>query len=337
MKSSVISLYKRISLVFSAFVASFLSHFCFAFEVPVDLPNEAAIDAYEVYLQRAHYSAFAVSREGAYGSSWSYGIVSAAELAAIEDCQQTTPSSPCFVVSIDGKSLQETVDPETLVKRLEEQRQVQWPQVKKGAVPIQIAANPEQIANYQEYLLLTGHKAFVASRDGAWGMGWQKSNDEQAVKAAIDDCHSKTTNPRGCSVIDQNHQATLGRVAVRLPDTQEDTPIALPDILQSDLASKQKAIPLFKNRWQEYQDAERHKAFAINNFGASGMAKEHASALVAEEAALSSCEAYNAIRRNSPIHFDKVAPCFIVATNNFYDVDNIDRVAAQKLVSDTSE
>lgn len=306
------------------------SQFSHAQQVPIDLPNEQAIEAYALYLSKAHYSAFAVSREGTFGMAWSWGVIASAESAAIEDCEISAPTSPCFVVSIDGESLQETIEVSALIDRLIAQRQRVWPTVEKATVPIQIAANKPQINAYQQYLEINGHKALAVARDGSWGIGGQKSNDEKAVKAALEECHSKAKNPKNCKIIDQNNRAVLGRVAVQVGEIDRDLDLPLPELMPSDLASKKKAMPLFKDRWEEYQEAERHKAFAINNFGAMGMAKEHASALVAEEAALSSCESYNDIRRNSLLHSHKVAPCFIIATNNFFDTDNIDKVAAQK-------
>lgn len=308
----------------------FYSQFGYAQQVPIDLPNEEAIVAYALYQSKAHYSAFAVSREGTFGMSWSWGVISSAESAAIEDCEKSVPTSPCFVVSIDGESLQETIEVAALLEKLNLKRNQQWSEVEKGTVPIQIAANPQQIKAYQQYLKINGHKAMAIARDGTWGIGGQKSNDEKALKAALEQCKTKAKNPRNCKIIDQNNQALLGRVAVKSGNTNRDLQLQLPELMPSDLASKKKAIPFFKDRWEEYQEAERHKSFAINNFGAMGMAKEHVSALVAEEAALSSCESYNDIRRNSLLHRNKVAPCFIIATNNFFDTENIDRVAEQQ-------
>lgn len=328
----------RLSTAYQSLIASMwivaLSICCqsvYAQQVPVDLPNEKAIEAYQLYLSKAHYSAFAVSREGTFGMSWSWGVISSAESAAIEDCEKSTPTSPCFVVSIDGESLQETMEVSALLEKLTAQRIRTWAEVEKATVPIQIAANPEQISAYQQYLKVNGHKALAVARDGSWGIGGQKSNDEKAVKAALEECRAKTDKPRNCKIIDQNNRALLGRVAVQVEGLDSGLQLPLPELMPSDLASKKKAIPLFKDRWDEYQEAERHKAFAINNFGAMGMAKEHATALVAEEAALSSCESYNDIRINSLLHSHKVAPCFIIATNNFFDTDNIDKVSKQKI------
>lgn len=328
LKFNISTVYQSVLSSFWVAVICIYSQSSHAQQVPIDLPNEQAIEAYQLYLNKAHYSAFAVSREGTFGMSWSWGIVASAESAAIEDCEKTGPTSPCFVVSIDGKSLQETIDIAALLAKLSALRQRVWPEVEKATVPIQIAANPQQISAYQQYLKVNGHKALAVARDGSWGIGGQKSNDEKAIKSALEECQSKAKNPKNCKVIDQNNRALLGRVTVQVGEV--DSELQLPELLPSDLASKKKAIPLFKDRWEEYQEAERHKAFAINNFGALGMAKEHASALVAEEAALSSCESYNDIRRNSLLHSHKVAPCFIIATNNFFDTDNIDKVAAQK-------
>ena len=298
-------------------------------QVPAHLPTPESIEAYLKYQQRPGYSAFAVSRQGHYGASWSYGVVSAAEQAAIEDCEKDQPQDPCFVISVDGEILYDAIDISALLTRFEDSKAAIWPEVARNQVPIQIAKNDELIKAYHAYLDDKGFKAFAAGRDGSFAAVSGKLNEIQARFSALEKCGNHSAGGRQCELIDVNHQALGGRVKITLP---EEVPIDLTDAptLQSDTRSKTLARPYFKDRWQEYLDASRNKAVAVNNFGAIGFAVEHATTMVAEEAALSSCEAYNQLRRTTGLPGAKLAPCYIIAVNNFFDADAIKLVEQQQ-------
>lgn len=297
-------------------------------QVPAHLPTPEAVEAYLKYTQRPGYSAFAVSRQGNYGASWSYGVVSAAEQAAIEECEKDQPQDPCFVISVDGEVLYDATDIKALLTQFEDAKKAVWPDIAKSQVPIQIAQNDEQIAAYHDYLQQTGFKAFATGKDGSWAAVSGQLNEIQARFAALEQCSTQPQGGRDCELVDVNHQALKGRVKISLPEEQ---PIDLTDapLLQSDGSSKSLARPYFQDRWEEYQNATRNKAFAVNNFGAMGIAIEHATTMVAEEAALSACETYNQLRKNNGLPGAKVAPCYIIAVNSFYDADSIKLVEQQ--------
>lgn len=300
-------------------------------EVPVDLPSEEAIEAYLLYQGRPAYSAFAMSREGAFGSAWSYGLISAAEDAAIEECEKKQSSSPCYIVSVDGKSTRQTLDVKALLEQFSDAKRQSWPEVDTDKVPLQIANNNEQIEAYQQYTANIGYKAFAASRDGSWGASSEQITEEKAKSLALAACSKHGNGGKSCSIIDTNNRATLGRIKVKVQSSEALADnIEEPLMMESDLRSKERAKPLFKDRWTEYQDADRNKAYAVNNFGAMGMAVEHANSLVAEEAALSTCESYNELKRNYPGVNSRIAPCYIIATNNYFNKDNIELVEAQE-------
>lgn len=300
-------------------------------QVPTDLPSPEAIEAYLKYQQRPAYSAFAISRQGDFAAAWSYGLLSSAENAALDECEKNQPTAPCYIVSVDGKSTRQTLDVKALLAQFEDAKAQVWPIVDTEKVPLQVASNPEQVAQYQHYTGLTGYKAFAASRDGSWGISFSQITDERAQFLALQACGTHENGGKSCAIVDTNNRATMGRIKVKTQATEDfaDT-IQAPEMEGSDVRSAERAKALFKERWQEYQNAERNKAYAVNNFGAMGMAVEHATTLVAEEAALSTCESFNQLKRNFPGINSRIAPCFIIATNNYFDVDNIELVEAQE-------
>lgn len=308
----------------------FLSGYVSAQQVPTDLPNQEAIDAYLSYQQRPAYSAFAISRQGEFGSAWSYGLISAAENAALEECEKNAPVAPCYIVSVDGESTRQTLDVKDLLAQFEDAKRQQWPEVEFEKVPLQIANNDDQIKQYQGYTKELGYKAFAASRDGSWGASFGQITDESARFLALESCRQHNKGGKSCAIVDANNRASMGRITVKTEATELADTIVAPMLEESDVRSKERAKTFFKNRWDEYQGAERNKAFAVNNFGAMGMAVEHASTLVAEEAALNTCESYNRIKESFPGPDSRVAPCYIIATNNFFDSENIDLVEAQE-------
>lgn len=299
-----------------------LSFFAGAQEVPKDLPSVAAINAYQGYLERPGYSAFAISRHGAYGASWSYGLIAAAESAAIEECEKMAPASPCFVVSVDGESLQETLDIKDLKGFFNDEQGRIWPAVEAERVPIQIARSQEQIQAYRLYTPLRGNKAFAASMEGVFGFSEGHINRYQAEEAALQKCRETATKASSCKIVDVNNQASVARITVAVEPSEPLAAPALPEI-QSDNVTLQLAMRLLGDRWEEYQGAARNKAVAANQFGALGIADEHISALVAEEAALSTCETYNEMRRNTRYLANKVAPCVLVASNDYFDTEHL--------------
>lgn len=326
-----ISIIKRLlslGLIGFAFLPS-----AYAQQVPIDLPNEESIEAYLIYQTRTAYSAFAISRQGGFGSAWSHGLIAEAEKEAIANCQLTFPGYPCYVVSIDGESLRETVDIEELKALNIAKKNKVWTEVESNQVPIQIAKNEQQINHYRDYITKNGHKAFAATTSGAWGYSFAQSNDEQAYHIAIEQCEHMRTGREKCKVIDSNNRSTMGRIALAVKD---DKPVIIDKERPADLVENAngnniaQAQALIAHRWDEYKEANRNKAFAANNFGATGLAKEHATESVAEEAALSACESYNELRRNNPFHSDKVAPCFVIATNNYFDLGNMEKIRRQK-------
>lgn len=311
---------------------SLLFSFCaVAQQVPVDLPDQESIEAYLSYQERPGYSAFAISRSGAYGSSWSYGLISSAENAALDDCEKGQPSSPCYIISMDGESTRPTLDVSELLTQFKDAKAQVWPSVEPEKVPLQIANSEVQVAQYQAYTSLVGYKAFAAARDGSWGIASSQITEERAQFLALQACSDHESGGKNCSIIDTNNRATMGRITVKTKATEDfASTIQAPAMEGSDLRSAERAKVFFKDRWQEYQKAERNKAYAVNNFGATGMAVEHASSLVAEEAALTTCEAFNQLKRNFPGIDSRVAPCYIIATNNYFDVENIELVEAQE-------
>lgn len=316
----------------------FIGLFCYSLisiaqQVPIDLPNEESVEAYLIYQTRTAYSAFAISRQGGFGSAWSHGLIAEAEKEAIANCQLKFPGYPCYVVSVDGKSLRKTVDIEELKALNIAEKNKVWTKVESNQVPIQIAQNEQQINHYRDYITKNGHKAFAATTSGAWGYSFAQSNDEQAYHIAIEQCEHMRTGREKCKVIDSNNRSTMGRIALAIKD---DKPVIIDKERPADLVENangnniSQAQAFIAHRWEEYKEANRNKAFAANNFGAMGLAKEHATESVAEEAALSACESYNELRRNNPFHSDKVAPCFVIATNNYFDLDNMEKIRQQE-------
>ncbi len=318
----------RVKLIIA--LTALFSGWLSAQQVPTDLPSKESIDAYLSYLERPGYSAFAISRQGEFGSAWSYGLISAAENAALDDCEKNAPVAPCYIVSVDGQSTRDTMDVKELLAQFEDAKRQQWPSVDFEKVPLQIASNEVQIKQYQRYTSQIGYKAFAASRDGSWGISSAQITDERARFLAMESCRQHEKGGKSCAIIDANNRATMGRITVKTEATELADVILAPAMEESDVRSRERAKTLFKSRWDEYQKAERNKAFAVNNFGAMGMAVEHASSLVAEEAALNTCESYNSIKQSFPGPNSRIAPCYIIATNNFFDVENIDLVEAQE-------
>ena len=298
-------------------------------QVPAHLPTTSAVEAYLKYLDRPGYRAFAVNRQGHFGASWSYGVISAAEQAAIDECEKDQPQDPCFVISVDGEILYDALEISALLTRFEDSKQAVWPEIAKDQVPIQIAQNEQQIDAYHQYLDSKGYKAFATGRDGSWGAVAGQLNETQARFAALNKCSQHAAGGKQCELVDVNHQAVTGRVKITLPELEK---VDLSDApwLAGDKRNKEMARPFFAERWDEYLNASRNKAFAVNNFGAKGMAVEHATTMVAEEAALSTCETYNQLRKNNGLPGAKTAPCYIIAVNNYFDADTIKRVEQQK-------
>ena len=78
-----------------------------------------------------------------------------------------------------------------------------------------------------------------------------------------------------------------------------------------------------------FQKAKSHRAFATNNFGAGHMAGGYRSRELAEAKALAGCEAFNRVRENSEKNRHRVAPCFLLASNNEIFSDNVAKVLSQ--------
>ena len=307
----------------------FIASFCFtaaAQQVPSDLSSEEAIQAYLAYQQRPAYSAFAVSPQGYFGSSWSYGLIAEADRAAIDECEANQPHFPCYVISRDGQSTRPTVDVAELRQIMHEQRTQSWPAVEEFMVAMQAANNEEQAVAYRSYLHKKGNKAFALAFGGVWGDASGYVNAQQAEAAALAACEAKSAQPGKCQVIDTNQQAVMGRIKSSLLSNQDHAPVVVAKPESPDPRLKELAIPLFDEQWKTYSEAARNKAFAINQFGAHGLAQDHATQGVAEEAAMSACEQYNALRANMAHLRHKVAPCFLISVNNDFHERNIKRM-----------
>lgn len=294
-------------------------------QVPIDLASEEAIQAYLTYQQRPAYSAFAVSPQGYFGSSWSYGLIAEADRAAIDECEANQPHFPCYVISRDGQSIRPTVDVAQLRQEMHEQRTQSWPAVEEFMVAMQAANNEEHAVAYRSYLHKKGNKAFAVAFGDTWGDAAGHVNPQQAEAAALAACEAKSTQPGKCQVIDTNQQATMGRIKSSLLANKEHQPV-VPDTESPDPRLKELAIPLFDEQWKIYSEAARNKAFAVNQFGAHGLAQDHATQGVAEEAAISACEQYNTLRANMAHLRHKVAPCYLISVNNDFHERNIKRV-----------
>ncbi|MCV2884664.1 hypothetical protein OE749_08145 [Aestuariibacter sp. AA17] len=314
-------------IVFSIVCLAFTVQQAVAQQVPSSLPSEAAIEAYLKYQSRPAYSAFAVSPLGVYGESWSYGLISSADDAAISQCEEKQPDAPCYVVARDGESLHETTDVFSLRQHLTQERLKPWEPIEAFHVAMQVANNLEQAKAYRTYLTRNGNKAFAIAFGGAWGEAYGETNAHRAQHLALQSCEQKQGKQGQCQIIDTNQQATMGRIkSTILANADNDIrPLQAPTPDNSQRLAEL-AKTLLGDKWHDYQNATRHKAFAISQFGAIGIVQDHATPTVAEEAAILKCEGVNALREAMPHLQDQIAPCVAVAVNNDFNEANIKQI-----------
>ena len=260
----------------------FICTAAWAQQVPVVLPSQAAIDAYLNFLQSSNHSAFALSRGGAFGSSWSFGSQEEAKFAAKKYCKHELPEYACEIVAVDGESLGNVTDSATLRVTLRSAQKKEWPLPKSGFVPLELKTHHQAAKDYFRYVSLLGYKAFAIANDGVWASSVENSNSDVAEAAALKQCRLQSSEKNSCMLVDLNNQALAGFVAYE----------SAPKVSTLDRNLLPVSVKSY-DQWRMYKrylDVGGHRAYAIAYGTHAGFLGNQTTLELARRGALINCE-----------------------------------------------
>lgn len=183
----------------------------------------------------------------------------------------------------------------------------------------------QQYNTYQTYLKKEAkHTVFVVSENMQPGSGYGWANTiEEATKYAKDACKERFR--WDCVVVSVDRKITSKKR--RVPENIKQ-PATIAALNIDDQPAEIKKLFTGYPFTNMYTKNKSHKAFAVNNFGATGQGhgKGYITEDIAKEKAIYHCT-LSATRRSTPK--SKQQPCHVVAVNERLLTDNIKKVLAQ--------